>query len=317
MKEKGGHYEESIVYLKKALAIDQKKGLKLQEATTLNNIASSLIYLEQYKEAESYILDALAIVREQKFRPQWVYVLENQYRLHKLTHNLKAALSDHEAMMALKDSLINEGKNKQIEELRVRYESEQKDHENEVLLTQARLQENELLLQRSLILFIAVFAFIVSTLAYFYYQAMTKNKRAKNELTALNLQIQQQKKEISTQAEKLTVVNQEVSLMNENLEALVKDKVMKIVEQNEKLAAYSYHNSHLVRAPLARILGLTDLIQRGAISDKELNSVLVQIQDESRQLDTMIKNINLILHENPGYNFRQDFDDSAGNRKES
>lgn len=64
-----------------------------------------------------------------------------------------------------------------------------------------------------------------------------------------------------------------------------------IEKQNEKLKEISWIQSHLVRAPVARILGLTQLIndmQEDVIEKEKMMNYLVQSANE---LDTIIKNI--------------------------
>ena len=59
---------------------------------------------------------------------------------------------------------------------------------------------------------------------------------------------------------------------------------------------YAFINSHLLRAPLARLLGLSDLISREARlpEDKELWSRFIT---ETRDLDTVIRKISELLIE--------------------
>jgi signal transduction histidine kinase len=51
--------------------------------------------------------------------------------------------------------------------------------------------------------------------------------------------------------------------------------------------------SHLVRAPLARIMGITDLIQNDTVKNEiELHDLLKHLLNSADELDTIIKDIS-------------------------
>ena len=75
-----------------------------------------------------------------------------------------------------------------------------------------------------------------------------------------------------------------------------------IEEQNNRFKEISWMQSHLVRAPLARIMGLTELLTH-TNSDNEHEEVLNYLQQSSKELDYVIKEItqksNNLLTEEP------------------
>jgi PAS domain S-box-containing protein len=66
-----------------------------------------------------------------------------------------------------------------------------------------------------------------------------------------------------------------------------------IETQNEKLKDIAWTQSHLVRAPLARILGIINLIEMDAVNGDELQFFLKQLRVSSNELDDIIKKIVL------------------------
>jgi len=288
---------EAIAYYQKALTINQSNGLKLQEGYALNNIAKSLIHIQKYTEAEQYCLKALNIALKEKFKPLLVNVYNNLYTLNKENKKFTVALLYHEKLLDLKDSLFDVQKNKQMEELRAKYESEQKERENQSLLLETELKGKQLRVTKTLLFAIAIFACIVTILAFIYFKSLVKNRKANRELLALNKRIKDQNHEISEQAEELNQMNHEIAAINENLEALVKEKTRKILEQNQKLLEYTSHNAHQVRGPLARILGLINLINMGMVKPEEMEFTLKEISKASDELDSVVQEINEILQE--------------------
>ena len=111
-----------------------------------------------------------------------------------------------------------------------------------------------------------------------------------------NQEITNQSKVLAEQADELIKVNEEIQRMNEHLEEKVRMRTAHIQAQNEKLREYAFSNAHHVRAPLARILGITDQLRtNGGIPDpkrKELNNSLL---DSAEELDQVIRKVSKIL----------------------
>jgi len=64
-----------------------------------------------------------------------------------------------------------------------------------------------------------------------------------------------------------------------------------IAEQNDKLRDIAWYQSHIIRAPLARIMGLTSLFENNFVDDKDYDFFLKAIFDSSKELDKVIQNI--------------------------
>lgn len=64
-----------------------------------------------------------------------------------------------------------------------------------------------------------------------------------------------------------------------------------IEKQNEKLKEISWIQSHVVRAPLARIMGLIDIIKNYGIDDTDNKNLLSLLITSAEELDVIIKDI--------------------------
>lgn len=73
-------------------------------------------------------------------------------------------------------------------------------------------------------------------------------------------------KKISEQHLLLKKNYDELAALNENLEFIINQKTEKITEKNRQLAEAAYTNAHTIRAPLARILGLLNLINLDSLN---------------------------------------------------
>lgn len=85
----------------------------------------------------------------------------------------------------------------------------------------------------------------------------------------------------------------EIVRMNQSLEERVKIRTQELETQNEQLAEYAYINSHLLRGPLSRILGLINLIdyseKKSQAKEKEL---IDHLKQSGAELDDIVRKIN-------------------------
>jgi PAS domain S-box-containing protein len=82
-----------------------------------------------------------------------------------------------------------------------------------------------------------------------------------------------------------------VVLANDITERL--NYVKAVEEQNQKLKEISWVQSHMVRAPLAKIIGLLPLIDDNAESPAERSTMLKYLQQSANELDEIIRDINI------------------------
>ncbi|QCR21452.1 PAS domain S-box protein [Pontibacter sp. SGAir0037] len=80
---------------------------------------------------------------------------------------------------------------------------------------------------------------------------------------------------------------------------LAEDKLVELTEnlfyQNQDLQQFTYIVSHNLRAPVANILGLTSILNRMNTSSEQYTQTLENLTLSARRLDTVIKDLNLIL----------------------
>ncbi|HET8828494.1 MAG TPA: PAS domain-containing protein [Pelobium sp.] len=92
-----------------------------------------------------------------------------------------------------------------------------------------------------------------------------------------------------TKLKEQSIINSEIALRK-----LVEQqaKHIKIIEnQNQKLSEISYIQSHTVRAPLAKILGLTDLLIHHTHTVKEKNEICKHLEEVAKEFDQVINEI--------------------------
>lgn len=81
----------------------------------------------------------------------------------------------------------------------------------------------------------------------------------------------------------------------------------KLEEQNGRLREIAWIQSHVVRAPLARLMGLIELLKMEANSDQQRRWVLQSIAKSAQELDSIIGEIiekSQQVENNDGYSNR-------------
>jgi signal transduction histidine kinase len=129
-----------------------------------------------------------------------------------------------------------------------------------------------------------------------------------NEIEAQHEELLQHQEEMLTSSEKLEQANKVITEQqealekyNQTLEGLVEEKSYELVRTNEELIKhnnellqFSYTVSHNLRGPVARMLGLTRLLQK-ADSAPERVELQDMILKSSVELDEILKDLSLII----------------------
>jgi signal transduction histidine kinase len=120
------------------------------------------------------------------------------------------------------------------------------------------------------------------------------NKNLENIVSQRTKELSKANHELQSLNEELLASNEEVKTINENLERLIHERTNTIRDQLLQLSKYAHMNSHEVRAPLARMLGLLALIKKETNS-QEKEDMLDKLYDCSKELDEIIKKMNRLL----------------------
>lgn len=163
----------------------------------------------------------------------------------------------------------------QLAFLEKEYEAQNKDR-------QLAQHQQEILSQRWIIASIAFVLLFTVVVAALTYRNFVQKKKANEQLHQLNKQVSEQ--------------NEEISLINENLEKEAQRRTEKIRLQNEKLIEYAFFNAHRVRGPLARVLGLTMLIEKD-LTAEEVKDLSKKVKASAEELDAVVREISRKLDE--------------------
>jgi two-component system, NarL family, sensor kinase len=136
---KQGKYDDAKKFFEKEIDIFEKLNDKAAYAVGLNNMGEMYNFKGDYPKSREYLMKSLAVSTEigyKDLRSHIYNVLSDTYRKE---NNYRKAYDYVMLGTALKDSIFNEQKSKQLLDMRTKYETEKK--ESEILVLK---QENDL-----------------------------------------------------------------------------------------------------------------------------------------------------------------------------
>ncbi len=128
---------------------------------------------------------------------------------------------------------------------------------------------------------------LVAGSCYVLQRTLHKNDQINKRLLK---RLQEKNAIIESQNRELLISRAELSDVNRQLEELLEIRARKIYSQRQSIISYAYANSHHVRGPVARLMGIVELYR----VDQELGcDWLVETVDrETRQMDKTIRNLS-------------------------
>ncbi|WHZ08139.1 MAG: hypothetical protein OJF59_001892 [Cytophagales bacterium] len=276
-----GQNEKALLELAEGLAIANHEGFN-------DRIADFKKTYAQYYNRTGQFSKALLSAEESQQRSQKAQhvemmrnATEQKFIALKNGREFAKALEAYQLFTALKDSIQNQENRRSTLAKEFAFHEEKLKVENESLAKEAELRRETLVRTKYFLIALLIFSFIAGTLAIRYYRSLHRNKK-------LATLIKEQNEEIQAQLEELVQANEEIVRTNENLESQVRF-------QTNQILSYAFQNAHRVRGPLARIMGLIYLIEKGMISENEIKSVLEKIMVSAKEMDEVVREINQSL----------------------
>lgn len=152
--------------------------------------------------------------------------------------------------------------------------------------------------QRNAVIIIVIILFIISVaVAGALYKQRKTQMNINRLLIAKNEQIRMQSEEIQVQAEEVSKLNQDLEFLNQNLENKIRSRTRILKNQNNLLAEYAYSNAHELRAPVASVMGLVDLLNRSNLAGEE-KEIVEHLRKSASELARIVKDIRIRLERN-------------------
>lgn len=282
IKSKQGKLSEAISFLMLSENIWQDLGEKRSLVRTYQDLAENFRKSKNYINAKDYIKKADVLASQIHAKDLTVRNYFYHYRLDSTMGNWQNALAHMSAYTILKDSLYTSSKTEQINRIQTIYETEQREQENSSLRIEKELRDAKIKFQEIIIISIAIgFILTIILLALVF--------RQRQKILVVNKQLNEKTEEVQSQSEALARLNDKLQNLNKNLEGLVEERTIQVMAQNQKLSEYTFINAHKLRAPVASILGLINLLPAASAAEREV--IFTHLKTCSENLDTIIREV--------------------------
>lgn len=122
----------------------------------------------------------------------------------------------------------------------------------------------------------------------------------RNELSIRNQQLEKAQKIIEDQNEQIRIRHDELKVEVDRQTQNLKKTNLELIEHNNRLEQFAYIISHNLKAPMARLSGLSAILDH-ARSQAEANSIVKMMVRSTGELDHVIKDLGFILEaQKPG-----------------
>jgi serine phosphatase RsbU (regulator of sigma subunit)/Flp pilus assembly protein TadD len=213
-----GNQEKAIDLTQQALDYLIEDQDYLGAVEYLNFLVEIYINTPNLISAEENANTALEIARQINSLKWKIKSFENLSKIYYQKGVFQLAYQFKDSAYVYENKLMDDEKQKQIANLRIIYESEQKEQENRILRIDQELKEKQIIQQRILNVAIASILVILIVFAIVTFRAKNQKQKANNQLKIQNEEIRQQREEIETQAERLKSINSDVIRKNELIE---------------------------------------------------------------------------------------------------
>jgi PAS domain S-box-containing protein len=106
--------------------------------------------------------------------------------------------------------------------------------------------------------------------------------------------LRQTMEELRAAQEALEKQTEEIANLNNHLEQLVVERTRQLQRRNEQLKQYAFFNAHKLRAPIATILGLYQVLKLGVAPEEQLE-IVQKLQQSVEELDQMVRQSQRLL----------------------
>ncbi|MEQ9375851.1 MAG: tetratricopeptide repeat protein [Imperialibacter sp.] len=211
---------------------------------------------------------ALALANDINAKSELIEIHEHRSKIYVALNQYEKAFNEQSLSIAYKDSVFNENKINLIEQrnyAQIALKNELLESEN--LLQNELLKKQERIYQATVVICILLAISLLSIYGVLRIRNKTNRKLAlKNEFIASQKQL--------------------IEEANALLELKVQQRTNELQLSNERLIKFSLFNSHKVRGPLARLLGLTQLTTTA--KEAELKEYIRMIDASAKELDQQI-----------------------------
>jgi serine phosphatase RsbU (regulator of sigma subunit) len=211
MPKKALEYHYKSLEMKKA-----NKDLKGMASSHIN-IASNLRKSGKNAEAEQNIVAAIKYAEQIGAKDFMLDAYEEAANIYKAMGKFESSTTFLSKFVELKDSLFTEKNNKLVEELKVKYESEKKEGEIELLKQNKKLSDDQLAESNKRNTLLILLGLALAAMAVFAYSRYRIKQRTNEKLEVANTQLQHLNELVNNRKLEIEKQSKEIQLKNKDI----------------------------------------------------------------------------------------------------
>lgn len=226
------------------------------------NIGTTYFYQTKYDSSLKYLKKAGQLAEDEKFLSLQVEIYLQLFKLYMAINNDDQALKYFDLYKSVNDSLFQLEANKSISEMEVKFKTEKKEKEIELLRKDNIIRRNQLY-------FMIIISGLVLAVAFLIYRRLQRKKITNEILGEKIIHIKKAENELEEKTEDLRQAN------------------IRLQEADRLKSIFLASMSHELRTPLNSIIGFTGILLMGMVGE---------ISDEQKQhLSKVERNANHLL----------------------
>jgi len=218
LKYTQGNYSEALKFHEETLRIQEKNNDLDGQVFTHNNMADVYLIQKQYSRAEKHYKKGFQLAQKINFKDQIKYSYKALSEVYSKKSDFKNALINFQKYTTLKDSIFNETKNRQFQELQTKFETEKK--EKTIAQQELTIKKNHFVLNT--IIGGSIAGFIFTSILFLLF---SQKKKAYKSLLALNVELAN-----SIQDTDKIIFEKTPKYKKSNLSDDVRDKLLKKID---------------------------------------------------------------------------------------
>lgn len=261
---------EAEMPLEQALQLAQAQGDLRATAESLSLMARLALAQAKYDQVVEYLDTSITLADSLGQTSLLLTNYELFVTYHLQTGQLDNLRSHRQRYSRMRDSLAAQERHDLTQRLQAQFEAQQLDDRIKLLETQREIQAVELNNRRLQMRFAVVVGIFLLILAFFFYQQYRQKQQVNGKLEWL----------VARRTEELRTSN------------------LSLQEANRELDTFAYRTSHDIRGPVARLLGLCQLILQ-IDNEGDIRRYVELIYRETIQMDFMLHRfleVNNIKH---------------------
>lgn len=294
IKREKGQYDSASIYFHRSLNIWEEEKFRRSIVETKAELAHLAILQKNYALAKITLQDTQQDAKEINSLDILMRIYQYQITLAKSIGSKDSLIAYYEKFIAIKDSIFNEETRSEINKLSIQYELSQKENEYYKLALEQNILTNNIKTQSRFLIFLAVVSFVGFIFILVLWRQRNNLLKAHQQLKTQKEDIELKQSEIARKSLELANLNKELYALNENLEEKIVQRSEQLTRKNKQIAKYTYFNSHKLRAPVASVLGLINVLElsRDGVLDQ---TILNHLKSCALELDQIIYNLKNIL----------------------